>query len=83
MDSVRMLLESLHGNSGAARVLREMRMTRRQLRILELHFGFIDGEEWSFVRIGTHYGVSGEAARKSFNAALSKVRAWAEARVNA
>lgn len=82
-DLAPFLSAALHGTSGASRVLRETHLTRRQLRVLELRFGFIDGEEWSFARIGTHYGVSGEAARKSFNAALSKVRAWACAHTHA
>ncbi len=82
-DLAQFLFAALHGTGGASRVLRETRLTRRQLRVMELHLGFVDGEEWSFARIGTHYGVSGEAARKSFNTALSKVRAWACAHTHA
>lgn len=79
IDYQEMLEDVVHERDGArkAAFLKESGLTHRQLRVLSLHSGMVDGEAWSFARIGEHYGVSASAVSKSYHSAMDKVRAWA------
>lgn len=73
-------LSVLHGVDSKAEFLAKIRVRRRNWLIFSRHYGFEDGESWSYGRLAKHYRISEQRVGQIVSSVVDKIREYAHAR---
>ncbi len=78
MELEKTLCDALHGTALKKRILKETGISRKNWLVFTRHYGFADGEDWSYGRLARHYRVSEQCIAKKVHSVEEKVREWAQ-----
>ena len=71
------LLSTLHGVDPKAEFLAKIGVRRRNWLIFSRHYGFEDGESWSYGRLAKHYRISEQRVEQIVSSVVDRIREYA------